>query len=56
MEVPKWFDDPEGNLPCPCGHPPAGPMVLAERDDGATIMLHLTCAKQLGMAEDDDDT
>lgn len=54
IQVPKWFDDPDAPRPCPCGRPPYGPMMLAETDDGGTIMVHAMCAHQLGMLEDDD--
>ena len=54
MEIPKWFDDPEAPWPCPCGHPPYGPMLLAEREDGAKVAFHLECARQVGIIGESD--
>lgn len=55
MEVPKWFDDPEAPWPCPCGYPNYGPMLLFEKDDGGKLLVHIECAEQAGLMENDGD-
>ena len=54
MEIPKWFDDPDAPWPCPCGHPPYGPMLLMENEEGAKIMVHVECARQAGLLDEDE--
>ena len=55
MEIPKWFDDPTAPRPSPCGKPSEGQMVLFQNKEGATMLIHLSCAQQGGLLGEDDD-